>query len=309
MVRFSIQALEYFDAVVECGGFQQAADKVNRSHAAVFAAITKLESGLGLKLLDRGGYRVTLTDAGRSFHTRVRAFLEEVNALQIHADQLSMGDETHLVVVIGDTCPSPPALELLSLFFARCHGTRLDLHFETIAGPLERLFDDYADLILHSIDRSDPRVEWIDFGVVSFIPVVAPGFLPFEPSKSITPEHMRTLTQCVIRDTGTHSDKRNYYVIEGAPQCTVADHSMKRDLILRGMAWGHLPHFLIGEDLNEGRLISIAGHYFPGMKIDLVAARRRGRPHGPVANRLWQHLRDNAGCLLEDASAKSRPSM
>jgi DNA-binding transcriptional LysR family regulator len=43
MVRFSIQALEYFDAVVECGGFQQAADKVNRSHAAVFAAITKLE--------------------------------------------------------------------------------------------------------------------------------------------------------------------------------------------------------------------------------------------------------------------------
>ncbi len=48
---------------------------------------------------------------------------------------------------------------------------------------VERLFDDEADLILHRVDKADPRLEWIDLGTVSVVPVVAPGFLPFFPSQ------------------------------------------------------------------------------------------------------------------------------
>ncbi|MCZ7009848.1 LysR substrate-binding domain-containing protein, partial [Salmonella enterica] len=60
--------------------------------------------------------------------------------------------------------------------------------------------------------------------------------------------------------------------------------------IVQGMAWGHLPRFLIERELAEGRLLSIAGRYLPGRIEELVAVRRRDRPHGPVANRLWEHL-------------------
>ncbi len=290
MQPFTLQEIQCFDAVAREGSFQAAALALNRSHTAVFAAIAKLEGSLGMALLDRSGYRVGLTEAGRSFHRKAQALLGEMEGLRLHAHQLSMGEETHLRVILGDTCPLHGGLQLLSGFFGDCPDTRLDLHFETIGGPSERLLLDEADLILHWIDRSDPRFEWIDLGTISFVPVVAPGFLPFAPSSSLTPEQMRGLTQCIIRDTAQNAPNTNFYVVEGAPQCTVGDHAMKKEIVLRGMAWGHLPHFMIEEELRKGRLLSIAGRHFPGNDVALVAARRRDRPHGPVANRLWDYI-------------------
>src|SRR6516165_221816 len=90
MDALTIHQLQCFDAVVSEGGFQAAATKLHRSHSAVFTAIRNLESQLGLKLLDRKGYRVTLSDAGRTFHRRTRVFLHELSTLRNHATQLAM---------------------------------------------------------------------------------------------------------------------------------------------------------------------------------------------------------------------------
>jgi DNA-binding transcriptional LysR family regulator len=108
---------------------------------------------------------------------------------------------------------------------------------------------------------------------------------------------MRDFTQCIIRDTARHSPERSYFVVEGAHQCSVADHQMKKELILQGMAWGHVPRFLIEEELRDGRLLSIVGRHFPGVTEELVAARRRDRPQGPVASQLWKHLEAEAPSL------------
>ena len=303
MHAFTLQEIQCFDAVVREGGFQAAAALLNRSHAAIFAAIAKLEANLGVLLLDRSGYRVSLTEAGRSFHRKAQSLLGEMEGLQVHARQLAMGEETHLRVILGDTCPLHEGLHLLGGFFAQCPQTRLDLHFETIGGPSERLLEDEADLILHWVEKADPRLEWIDLGKISFVPVVAPGFLPFALTRRISPDQMRGLTQCIIRDTARVAAKVSFYVLEGAPQCTVADHAMKKEVIIRGMAWGHLPRFMIEQELRDGRLVSIAGNAFPGIETELVAARRRDRPHGPVANRLWDYIRVHAPALWADWSA------
>jgi len=65
---------------------------------------------------------------------------------------------------------------------------------------------------------------------------------------------------------------------------------MKRELIVQGMGWGHLPRYLIEQDLNDGRLLPITGRHFKEGQVELVAARRRDTPHGPIANRLWQFI-------------------
>src|SRR5215470_2283553 len=95
----TIHQLQCLDAVVTEGGFQAAAEKLLRSQPAVFSAVKNLEAQLGLALLDRSGYRVTLTEAGRSFHQRARMFLQELRGLQDHAAQLAMGEESELRVV------------------------------------------------------------------------------------------------------------------------------------------------------------------------------------------------------------------
>jgi DNA-binding transcriptional LysR family regulator len=297
MSDFTLHELQCFDAVARAGSFQAAADKLHRTHPTVFAAVRKLEHQLGLKLLDRSGYRVALTEAGRSFHRRAQELLREVEGLHTHATQLAMGRESELRIVIGDLCPLPTTLGLLKQFFSACPGTRLHLHFEAISGPWERLFDGDADLILHHIDSSDSRLEFIELFGVDLIPVVAPRFLPFPIDRSITPEQMRDFCQCIIRDTARHSPARNYFVLEDAQQWTVADQLMKREVILQGMGWGHMPSFLISQELREKRLLSIAGKHFPGSTQKIVAARRRDVPHGPIANQLWQFIEDQAPAI------------
>jgi DNA-binding transcriptional LysR family regulator len=290
----TLHQLLCFDAVVAEGGFQQAAEKLRRTQPTVFTAVKNLEEQVGLTLLDRSGYRVALTDTGRAFHDRARVFLQEFRGLQTHARQLGMGEESALSVVIGDLSPVPEVLTLLRDFFDRHPGTRLHLHVEAIAGPWERLFDGEADLIIHHIDKANPRLEFIDLCAVNLIPVVAPGLLRFPVSNYITPEQMRDYVQCVIRDTARHSPQPNYYIVAGARSWTVSDQLMKKEIILQGAAWGHLHDFLIARELQDGRLLSIAGKHLQGGRIELTAARRRDIPHGPIANRLWQHIEERA---------------
>ena len=292
MSDFTLHDLQCFDAVVRLGGFQAAATALHRSHPAVFAAVAKLERQLELTLLDRGGYRVRPTPAGESFHRHAQGLLRELDALRTHAAQLAMGEESELHVVIGDLCPRPQMLGLLSRFFAQCPATRLHLHFEAVGGPVERLLDGDADLILHRVDRGESRIECLGLLNVPFIPVVAPGFLPASALQPITPRLLRDYTQCVMRDTARHTPARNYFMSEGAHQCTVADQQMKKEVILQGMGWGHLPRFLIDEELRDGRLLDITSRHLPGSIEALVAARRSDRPQGPVLNRLWKFLED-----------------
>jgi DNA-binding transcriptional LysR family regulator len=298
MMDVTLQQLQCFDAVVTQGSFQAAAEAMRRTQPSISLAVRNLEEQLGLSLLDRSGYRVALTPAGRSFHERTRVFLHELQALKTHATQLAMGEESELRVVIGDLSPLRESLALLRRFFDGCPGTRLHLHFEAISGPWERLLDGDADLILHHIDKSDSRFEYLDLFPVRLIPVAAPGFLRFPASRSITPEQMRDYVQCVIRDTARHSPPHDYYLLEGARRWTVSDQLMKKELIVQGMGWGHLPRYLIERELKKGKLISLVGEHFRGGKLELAAACRRDAPHGPIAGRLWQFIRDEAAALI-----------
>ena len=304
----TLHQLLCFDAVASEGSFQAAALKLHRTHPTVFAAVKNLESQLGLRLLDRAGYRVGLTPAGRSFRDHARVLLRELGRLKDHAAQLAIGEESELRVVIGDLCPLPEVLSLLRRFFDACPATRLHLHFEALAGPGERLLDGEADLILHHIDKSDARLDFVDLGVVRLVPVMAPGFLSSVAPEAATPEHMRDQVQCIIRDTARHSTGQSYYVIEGARSWTVSDQLMKKEIILQGMGWGHMPSYLVGDELRSGRLVALARQHFPGGSVELVAARRRDQLHGPVADRLWRYVEEQAPALRKALTRYHRPS-
>jgi DNA-binding transcriptional LysR family regulator len=78
----------------------------------------------------------------------------------------------------------------------------------------------------------------------------------------------------------------------------VSDQLMKKELIVQGMGWGHMPKYLIEQELRERRLLPISGKYFPGGRAELVAARRRGVPHGPIADKLWRFIGEQASKTL-----------
>ena len=99
---------------------------------------------------------------------------------------------------------------------------------------------------------------------------------------------MQPYTQCIIRDTSTHSEKLTRFVLTDSPHITVGDQYTKKEVILQGMAWGHMPFFLIENELKQGKLLSIEGKYIKGITREIVIARLSANTKGMMAERLWQ---------------------
>ncbi|HXN68963.1 MAG TPA: hypothetical protein VN926_15075 [Bradyrhizobium sp.] len=60
------------------------------------------------------------------------------------------------------------------------------------------------------------------------------------------------------------------------------------------------PHAALSGRAGIARRRPVADHRQTpeGGQVELVAARRRDTPHGPVANRLWQYIRDQAAEII-----------
>ena len=286
---FTLQELSCLLAVASEGSFQAAAARLHRTHPAVHAAIKQLEQHVGVPLLDRSQYRVRLTEAGHAFARHATAVLDQAKRLSDFSQHLARGEESDLRVIVGDLTPTDRLLPQLKRFFAVWPRTRLHLHFEALSGPWERLQAGDADLIVHHVDKSDAQLEWIDLMQVALVPVAAPQGLPFEATRSLTPARMREAVQVIIRDTAREAG-RDYFVIEGARNWTVGDQHTKKELILRGMGWGHMPLHMVDKELRSGKLISLEGRHFKRSRLDIVVARSSERQPGPVARALWQAL-------------------
>lgn len=85
-----------FKAVVDEGGFNQAASKIHKSTSSIHHAVSKLEDTLGVKLLVVKGRKTSLTDIGQVLLHRAQYLLEEVSRIEAVADFLSSGVETEL---------------------------------------------------------------------------------------------------------------------------------------------------------------------------------------------------------------------
>jgi DNA-binding transcriptional LysR family regulator len=286
-MNLTLQQMLTLDAVVREGSIQAGARSLNKTHPSVITVLKKLEDELGFALFDRSGYRSVLTEEGKRFHNSVRKILGEIDELKNQAMHLRGDEERELNIVVGDITPLPDALAVLRKFSREHPHTRLNLFFGNLFGPNELLLDGKADLIVHHIDKSDSRYEYRDFCKVRVVPVVAPGFLDIAASSELRYADLKGYTQCIIRDTSTHSKKLNRFVLDDTPHLTVGDQYTKREVIVQGMAWGHMPQFLIEQELTTGKLVSIAGKHMKGVTREIVIARLAAPEKGIMAERLW----------------------
>ena len=71
-----------FQAVVDCGGYAQAAEALNKSQSSLNHAVAKLQQSLGLALLEVRGRKAVLTPAGEIFLKRARQLSQQVEELE-----------------------------------------------------------------------------------------------------------------------------------------------------------------------------------------------------------------------------------
>ncbi len=74
------QQLRYACAVADTGSFSRAAERCQIAQPSLSQQIQKLEEDLGVRLFDRLGRSIRLTEAGRAFLPHARSVLEQIEA-------------------------------------------------------------------------------------------------------------------------------------------------------------------------------------------------------------------------------------
>ena len=89
-MRFTLRQLEYFVATGECGSIRLASERIHVSQPSISTAISQLEQEFGITLFVRQHAQgLSLTPAGRRFHSEANRILNRAEALYSVADELS----------------------------------------------------------------------------------------------------------------------------------------------------------------------------------------------------------------------------
>ena len=81
-MRATSEEIAIFVAVVESGSFSRAAEQLGQANSAVSRAVKKLESKLGVSLLNRTTRQLSLTEEGERYFRRMQVVLQEMAAAE-----------------------------------------------------------------------------------------------------------------------------------------------------------------------------------------------------------------------------------
>jgi DNA-binding transcriptional LysR family regulator len=167
--KFDLADLQAFAAVARLGSFRAAAQSINLSQPALSRRIEKLETALGVRLLERTTRRVALSLVGREFARKVQSLLDELDSTLLGLDELAL-QRTGLVTVA--CVPSatryflPAVLHRFHLRFPRIRVRLHDAHAHEVLGTV---VSGEADFGLNFLGRQEAN---IDFTVLMRDPFV-----------------------------------------------------------------------------------------------------------------------------------------
>ena len=154
-----LHQLRYFVAAAECGNVSRAAERCHVAQPSLSQQLQKLESLLGVKLFDRIGRGIAITDTGRALLPRARQILAQVRDTEANLKREAMGCEGTLIVgAIPTMAPYllPPALGKLRSIHPNCQISVREALTEQL---VEALANNEIDCALVSTPLEDELLE------------------------------------------------------------------------------------------------------------------------------------------------------
>lgn len=93
-----LKQIKYFQAVVRCGSFTQAAEGCYISQSAISQQVQSLEQELGVKLLERKNRKFTVTPAGEHFYKKSLVLTTDFEKLCRDTVRIAHEDEPQLCI-------------------------------------------------------------------------------------------------------------------------------------------------------------------------------------------------------------------
>lgn len=288
------------DAVVKLGSFSAAARALNRVQSAVSYNIKTLEEELGLELFSRDTYRPSLTSAGESIYRKARELLLNVEEIERLSKSLTQGEEAEVSLDVTPTCELGGIAKALTTISQDFPHTRINMSMEVFGGE-GLVLDEKADISITDVVQRDSRLELVPWQKVKLIPVISKRHpLASSAHEILSRAQIINHIQIVVGNKDAGNKNKSLGIMEGNQTWGVSDMSVKKALILHGLGWGNLPDYMVAQEIQQGELFALNLPDLPMGLANLQLVRLMHKARGPVANRLWDLLVQEARSGQED---------
>ncbi len=240
-----------FLAVVDAGGYAQAAAVLHKSQSTVSYAVKKIEALLEVKVFEIKGRKAVLTEAGQVLHRRAQTLVEEAATLERGAGAMAADWKPELRLAVDVIFPTWLLLQCFEAFAQERPETRIELYETVLGGTDEALAGGQVDIAITSQlpggFLGDPLMR------MRFVAAARPDHPLHRLGRELTYRDLRRHRQIVIRDSGIHRTRPGAWL--GAEQRWTVSHkatSIRAACLGLGFAW--YPEDGIRSELESGAL-------------------------------------------------------
>ena len=293
--RISLEQWRCLAAVVEAGGYAQAAARLHKSQSSVTYAVQKLERMLKVRAFQIQGRKAVLTGVGQMLYRRARTLLDDAGEMERAARKASAGWEAEIGLAVEVLFPTWMMFDCLSRFGTESPQTRIEWLETVIGGTGEALQNGTADLGITARVPTGFSAE--PLMLVNFVPVANPKHPLHKLDREITVRDLRKYRHLVVRDSSAQRNKKSES-LEVEQRWTVTNLSTSIGAVSRGHGFAWLPQDKIRTELQDGslKILPLRGGRVRTVQLYLLFADRDAA--GPGTLRLAEIVREEVerGC-------------
>ncbi len=303
MLKATLEQWRMFKAVVDAGGFNQAAAQVHKSQSSVHHAVHKLERSLGVVLFENNGRKVKLSPSGELMYRRADFLLNEAHKLEAVASSLQQGTETQLRIAVDIVFPATLLYAVLTKVSEDFPLLRVEIEETVLSGANSLLKQGNVDIGVSPFPFAEGFSE--DLCEIEFVAVAHPGHPLHQLNRSLTTEDLKSHRQIVVRDSSADRKAESGWL--GADQrWTVSHIRTSVDIISQGLGFAWLPLAMIESQLNDNTLAALPLEHGALRKSLLYLSFGDGDRLGPAARTFIGELRYQ---LINLPSSRAHPGL
>jgi DNA-binding transcriptional LysR family regulator len=299
----SLKQWRILHAVIDCGGFAEAAKFLHLSQSAISYTIAKLQERLGIQLLKIEGRKSILTTEGRALLERSRYVLKEAIDLEIFAKNMEPGWAGQVRLIVDHNFPTHLLMDALRKFtFLGCGAPHVQLSVVAAPKTEEIMSKRPVDLVIGERVPlgflGEPLVE------VEHIPVAHPDYPLLQLGRDLTTADLARHIQIGIGGLD-EPDKGNTSGPEYMYRWNMDGSDSVMQAVFEGLGYAWLPAHRIQKWLDEGMLVRLPLGSRRQYKTILYLIHAHPWSASPAVNRLADMLRNLAAADVDTHGSKS----
>jgi len=257
-------SMRVFSAVAKNGSFSEAAKKLTISKAMASKHVQNLENSLGVRLFNRTARKLNLTEVGSAYYDKVDVILSEIDETELAISQLNSEPKGKLKIMAQPSFGAFHLSRALSVYLKIYPDVTTEIE---LSNRIPDLVEDGIDLAFHVGELDDSMFVARKIASARRVVCASPDYLK-KNGKPQTPEDI-SRHNCLVYSPRTSLKEWEFIdqgekikiKISGDIQCN--DGDALRIAAIQGCGIAQLPTYMVGLDIQSGRLNALLEEYEP----------------------------------------------